>query len=438
MPKLKKARQSAAPPTTPARASSSAAPHPSSSRRPPSLLSASSRASPLALRSASSLAPAVSASTVEAHGELIEANGSDGGNAATGARGQRSRSPTASTAISPGPTASEPPTSPGRSPASRRSRLPSNVSATDSLGTPSTPPDWPAHDRFSSASSSSSHALATLRTRLDSDQAARDTYRVQEEHARAGSAGGKLRKKLPHEVAAERAVLHDGHAGADGVDTGPPDEGVADAGDQAWVAGAVASPPPPPSKEEEGPLCRSASRDGDAPNGLGDGKEASPAAAHGSLLLAPARLGWRAASSAAALGIGTGRAVLSHVPLVSSAGRIVAGVVDVLEEDVKHASARLGGYATALSGSAGALGAADAADQVLWSSAHADGEPNADQTGKPKAAPPTALVRHADIPLSPAGIAYRAVELSLGISLASVLVVGALTSMAWDSVRGRG
>ncbi|BGP36982.1 hypothetical protein JCM10449v2_000886 [Rhodotorula kratochvilovae] len=427
MPKLKRARHNAAAPATPARAPSLAAPPPSSSRRPPSLLSTSTRASPLALRSVGALAPAVSASTVEAHGELVEGNGSEGGDTEAGSRAHRSRSATSSTARSLGLTAS-PPSSP-RSPISRRSRFPSTASAADSLGTPSSSPDLPAHDRFPSAASTagestSSHALAKLRSRLDSDQAAREAHRVQEAHARA--AGGKLRKKLPREVV-EGVVERVLHAQA-GVHEA--EERAGD--DEAWLEEMLAALPQPPPPEELLVAVgeRDVHEDGKLELAL-DRLDAAASPAHRSLLLAPARLGWRAAAGVVSLGVGTGRAVLSHVPLASTVGGIVGGVVATLEEDVKATTARLGEYASAFAGGPHE----EALGKVPSSSAgDADGGPEAAPEGAESSS--HALVRHSDIPLSPAGIAYRAVEFSLGVSLASVLVAGALTSMAWERVNG--
>ncbi|TNY16966.1 hypothetical protein DMC30DRAFT_407206 [Rhodotorula diobovata] len=460
MAKLRKARNGTLAPPAPSATSSSsspAAPGGSTStpaRRPPSLLSTSSagkRTSPIAVRSTGTLAPSVSASRIEARGELIEGELSE---AESRSVTLHSRSPTASSFHSRG-TASSPPASPR----SHR-RLASNASTADSFLTPATSPEQPrcqaprapsfasssaaAGDHLASASS----ALAKLRTRLDSDQVAREAQRLREEHAH--STGGKLRKKLPREVALEAAAHeHIEHENIERVhavqEEGVEAEGSCDAEEEAAAQGL-------PSRIEEGQEdeASGAGQDGTLKPGEAVRIEAAleglntaalaPSPQQGSLLFAPARLGWRLASSAVYLGVGTTRSVLSRVPVVSGVVESVDSAAAAVSERVAARTERLEELATALS-SASSRAASPSTRRSSYSVPNHSWESSTSKEPsegvEASKEPPSALARIASVPLAPARLAYRVAELSLTLSLASLLVASTVTGMAWDRVRGR-
>ncbi|GAA5918362.1 hypothetical protein JCM8208_001722 [Rhodotorula glutinis] len=475
MAKLRKARPDTADSTPPAPSpSSSSAPPPpprgsTSSRRPPSLLtaSASTRTSPVALRTSTYHAPSIGTSRIEAHGELIEGDSASEAESRSWTHTQRSRSPTSSS-IRSHPRTSSPPASP-----SSHRRIASTASTTDSLATPATSPEQPRRSLRvpSSASStvdpsqSASSALAKLRTRLDSDQVAREAQRIQHEHAHA--AGGKIRKKLPREVALdvaahehrthEHAVLSEeaephaaveGEQGGDGDEASPPAElemgGV--------VGGEGVEPENTTSEVAQGPAGvvvaapvdeRSVRESVPAPRievaleDLNTAALAPPAAAQGSLLFAPARFGLRLAGGAISFGVGTTRGVLLHVPVVSS---VVHSVEDVLEGVSQRIVARrrsLGGPVDAGPPSSSRHEALEGAGGAAFDDADASKAPIDATAARPPQHPPSTLSRIAAVPLAPMHLAYSTVKLSLTVSVASILVARTVTGMALDRLRGR-
>ncbi|GJN91886.1 hypothetical protein Rhopal_004911-T1 [Rhodotorula paludigena] len=390
----KPARKSRTPPPPAIGSSASASTTTASPRRPPSLLSSAARSSPPTARVA---APLTSQASVDAHGELIEIASSEGSLGGF----HRSRSPTRSSGSpSIGRTAS-PPDSPARS----HRRVPSTGSTTYSVASSS--PDARGRDSASlahdNASIASSSALAQLRTRLDVDEAARS-------HAAERERPHKLKKKAHPSVAVEReagallpavetrnseqARLGE-HAGPDS-EQGRGAQGVEELGsgtaggiglggaastDLDWIPPVAVNLPPP----------------------VTTAVPSHPALSSPSRIFAPARFGWRlasaAVSSSVSFGIDTSRAVLSHVPLFSHVpviGALVAG------GDVPEA-------------------------------------PQTDRTAakpaQPTVAHPSALIVAPPAPSE--SLVYRAIELSLGVGLASGLVTLALAGMAWDKVKGR-
>ncbi|GAA5851599.1 hypothetical protein JCM9279_006912 [Rhodotorula babjevae] len=486
MAKLRKARPDPASLAPPAASSSSSSPPvaargSTSSRRPPSLLTAGAgaRTSPVALRTSSYLAPSVGASRIEAHGELIEGDSASEAESRSLTHTQRSRSPTSSSIRSHPPTASSPPASPR----SHR-RIASTASTAESLGTPATSPEQPrrslhapsyASSTAEPSTPSASSALAKLRTRLDSDQVAREAQRLQQEHAHA--AGGKIRKKLPREVALDVAAhehLKHEHAVVPAHDEPPsaaaPEPTFIEASDEA----ARPAAPPPDGAEGSGPIeqertsseaaasspgedasaveaepvepegldeqdlsaSTAAPRIEEALEGLNAAATAPPPSKQGSLLLAPARFGLRLAGGALSLGVGTTRSVLLQVPVVSS---VVHSVDDALE-GVSHRFATrhlsLGGPADEqihLPGRGAPLtGEGDMAQHGETSKTVNDFAPDPSPGHSP-----STLSRLAAVPLAPVHLAYSTARFSLTVSVASVLVARTVSGMVYDLLRGR-
>ncbi|GAA5939953.1 hypothetical protein JCM3775_007159 [Rhodotorula graminis] len=478
MAKLRKARPDTADPAPPAPSpSSSSGPPPprgsTSSRRPPSLLtaSASTRTSPVALRTSTYRAPSIGASKIEAHGELIE--GDSASEVESRSWTQRSRSPTSSS-IRSHPRTSSPPASPR----SHR-RIASTASTTDSLATPATSPEQPrrALGVPSSASStldappSATSALAKLRTRLDSDQIAREAQRLQDEHAHA--AGGKMRKKLPREVALEVAAhehlehLEHEHAVLPAEHEAPPvveadlvgevaeevelagpqprgtsgGEGVEQEGTSSDVAqslgadaGAVDTAP---AEQESSTEAVDAPRIEEALEGLSTAALAPSATRQGSLLFAPARFGLRLAGSALSLGVGTTRSVLLHVPVVSSVVHSVEGVLDGVSQRVVPRRLSLGGPVDARHPSASRQRASEGKNDAATRDTDALKAPVDRNVAPSPQHSSSTLSRIAAVPLAPVHLAYSAAKLSFTVSVASVLVARTVTGMACDRLRGR-
>jgi len=166
----------------------------------------------------------------------------------------------------------------------------------------------------------------------------------------------------------------------------------------------------------------------------------APSPQQGSLLFAPARLGWRLASGAVYLGVGTTRSVLSRVPVVSGVVESVDSAAAAVSERVAARTERLEELVTALS-SASSRAASPSTRRSSYSVPNHSWESSTSKEPsegvEASKEPPSALARIASVPLAPARLAYRVAELSLTLSLASLLVASTVTGMAWDRVRGR-
>ncbi|GAA6000322.1 uncharacterized protein JCM10292_001457 [Rhodotorula paludigena] len=390
----KPVRKAPTPPPPAIGSSASASTATASPRRPPSLLSSAARSSPPTARVA---APLTSQASVDAHGELVEGAPSEGSLGGF----HRSRSPTRSSdSPSIGRTAS-PPDSPARS----HRRVPSTGSTAYSVASSS--PDARGRDSASlahdNASIASSSALAQLRSRLDVDEAARS-------HAAERARPHKLKKKVHPAVVVEREAgargstvetrngeqaKHGEHAGPE-PEQGGSGQGVeelgSDTADGIGLGGAASTDLdwiPPVAVNLPPPVTTAVS--------------SHPASSSPSRIFAPARFGWRlasaAVSSSVSFGIDTSRAVLSHVPLVSHVP--VVGALLVGDDATK----------------APEMGRAAA------------------KPAQPTVGHPSALIVAPPAPSE--SLVYRAIELSLGVGLASGLVTLALAGIAWDKVKGR-
>jgi len=384
------------------------------------------------------------------------------------------RSPTSSS-IRSHPRTSSPPASPR----SHR-RIASTASTADSLATPVTSPEQtrrsllvpPSASSTVEPSPSASSALAKLRTRLDSDQLAREAQRLQLEHAHA--AGGKIRKKLPREVALDVAAhehLKHEHAvdpqrggpspaveGAhveveDGaVEPVVPEPGSGEDDDGVEQERISSEPAPGPgdgagavegevdeaeaSEQQAPPASTAAPRLEEALEGLNAAAVAPPAAQQGSLLLAPARFGLRLAGGAISFGVGTTRSVLLHVPVVSSVVHSVEDVVEGVSQRLLPRRLSLGGSGDARIDLTSRYEALDGKGAAAFGDANAL-KPSLDSADAPSPQHRSALSRVAAVPLAPVYLAYSTAKLSLAVSVASVLVARTVTGVAYDRLRGR-
>ncbi|GAA5965677.1 hypothetical protein JCM21900_001684 [Sporobolomyces salmonicolor] len=415
MGKLKKNRQNA---------SGSSPALPRSSGRPESVLSNSTpqsrpgtTPSPIALRTSAPKPAVAVAQSVDALGDFEVGSDQDDGSS----RGKRrSRSPDgpqfgspasslASTVGTPSHTRTATAVSIGTSSErSERSERHHPFPSTEGGTSPTRSFVSPTHDS----------AFTRLRERLDSDQAKRDAVKVREEHVKDGAQ--KLKKKKPMvdttEARQENAEPTPDNTKEDETDDltdapaylgGPKRSHKDDELDKEFNFPPVAVNLPPPAADS-----------------LPAPPPQQPSQSGGSIILAPAKFGWRLASGTVGYGVDTGKSVLRMVPI---AGRFVPTPSSSSSATTTPAypaaeTSPFPSPPTSLVSPAPSF-----APSVLTTShplAHNLAEK--DKSGKSASQ---------DAQEDDHGLLYRAAELSLGLSIASVLVTGALASMAWDRLR---
>ncbi|GAA5979866.1 hypothetical protein JCM10908_001445 [Rhodotorula pacifica] len=393
------ARASQAPKAAPAVTTTSA-----TARRPSSVASTTTShgSAPIPLRSAAHLSEPVGLpeSVVAA---LDEVEAGQAGSSSAGLVAWPLASSTASTSPS--------------SPRFYRTRVASSstIASQDTLSTPAS---------SSAASPGSGSALAKLRSRLDSDQAAR------EEAASKPHQHAKLRRRS-HKPASVVSVEEESGAtlGADVAEQAESSSHeVHDPPDFALVADYGASEPvgleaiPPVATQLPEPVYSVAGDPAPSP-----APEPPSSFSPASILFAPVRLGWRVATAparlsyrAASFGVGV---VGSGIALGQDVAQFgIATAVSAAETGLDLASHApvVGGVVTAVLGRAPQDGAAKALEPSDV------GQNDAGQT---------ALLRLRDT-VSPIRIAMAALQVSLGVAMATVLVARAVVELAVARIRG--
>ncbi|GAA5895467.1 hypothetical protein JCM5296_006776 [Sporobolomyces johnsonii] len=405
MGKLKKNRQNAS--------ASSPAP-PRSSARPESIPSKSrpgTTPSPIALRTSAPKPAVAVAQPVDALGDFEVGSDQDDGSS----RGKhRSRSPdlpqfgspASSLASTVGTSYTRTATAVSIATPLERSERHHPFPSTEGGSSPTPSIVGPMHDS----------AFTRLRERLDSDQAKRDAAKVKEEQVQDGAHKLKKKKKVDTVEARE-----------DNTETTPDDPKEDETADltnaPAYLGG-------PKHSHEDDELDRefklppiAVNLPPPASNSFPIPPPQQPSQSGGSIIFAPARFGWRLASGMIGYGVDTGKSVLSMVPI---AGRLVTS------------------SSSSTATPTPAYPASETSPFPSPPSSLVSPAPSFAPSVLPNSLPPAHKLaekdnfgKHASQGQEEGdrGLLYRAAELSLGLSIASVLVTGALASMAWDRLR---